>query len=112
MGQEVILWLPVVLTVIALLLAVFYQDTGVMAKVNDILSGRLANAAEAWQKYGLSLLGQPITWTGQGNHLQAQHALSVRGLFLSDHSAQLWPDLPASGALLVPEGHPEPVSPS
>lgn len=82
--REVILWLPVVLTVIALLLAVFYQDTGVMAKVNDILSGRLANAAEAWQKYGLSLLGQPITWTGQGiTYKPSMHYLYVDCSYLN-----------------------------
>lgn len=82
--REVILWLPVVLTVVALLLAVFYQDTGVMAKVNDILSGRLANAAEAWQKYGLSLLGQPITWTGQGiTYKPSMHYLYVDCSYLN-----------------------------
>lgn len=62
----VILWLPVVLTIVAMLLAGLYQDSGFMAKLNDILSGRLANAAEAWQKYGLTLFGQNIVWTGQG----------------------------------------------
>ena len=62
----VILWLPVILTIVAMLLAGLYQDTGFMGKLNDILSGRLANAAEAWQKYGMSFIGQYIVWAGQG----------------------------------------------
>lgn len=62
----VVLWLPVILTIVAMLLAGLYQGAGFMGKLNDILSGRLANAAEAWQKYGLSFFGQNIVWAGQG----------------------------------------------
>ena len=62
----VVLWLPVILTIVAMLLAGLYQGAGFMGKLNDILSGRLANAAEAWQKYGLSFFGQSIVWAGQG----------------------------------------------
>lgn len=80
----VILWLPVVLTIVAMLLAGLYQDSGFMAKLNDILSGRLANAAEAWQKYGLTLFGQNIVWTGQGiTYKPSMHYLYVDCSYLN-----------------------------
>lgn len=80
----VILWLPVILTIVAVLLAVFYTDTGFMAKLNDMLSGRLANAAEAWQKYGLTLFGQNIVWTGQGiTYKPSMHYLYVDCSYLN-----------------------------
>lgn len=80
----VILWLPVILTVVAMLLAGLYQDTGFMGKLNDILSGRLANAAEAWQKYGLTLFGQNIVWTGQGiTYKPSMHYLYVDCSYLN-----------------------------
>lgn len=80
----VILWLPVVLTIVAILLAGLYQDSGFMAKLNDILSGRLANAAEAWQKYGLTLFGQNIVWTGQGiTYKPSMHYLYVDCSYLN-----------------------------
>lgn len=80
----VILWLPVILTVVAMLLAGLYQDSGFMAKLNDILSGRLANAAEAWQKYGLTLFGQNIVWTGQGiTYKPSMHYLYVDCSYLN-----------------------------
>ncbi|WP_286502460.1 hypothetical protein [Faecalibaculum rodentium] len=80
----VILWLPVVLTIVAMLLAGLYQDSGFMAKLNDILSGRLANVAEAWQKYGLSLFGQNIVWTGQGiTYKPSMHYLYVDCSYLN-----------------------------
>lgn len=80
----VILWLPVILTVVAMLLAGLYQDSGFMGRLNDILSGRLANAAEAWQKYGLSLFGQNIVWTGQGiTYKPSMHYLYVDCSYLN-----------------------------
>ncbi|WP_276937223.1 hypothetical protein [Faecalibaculum rodentium] len=80
----VILWLPVILTIVAVLLAVFYTDSGFMARLNDMLSGRLANAAEAWQKYGLSLFGQNIVWTGQGiTYKPSMHYLYVDCSYLN-----------------------------
>lgn len=80
----VILWLPVILTIVAVLLAVFYTDSGFMARFNDMLSGRLANAAEAWQKYGLSLFGQNIVWTGQGiTYKPSMHYLYVDCSYLN-----------------------------
>lgn len=80
----VILWLPVVLTIVAMLLAGLYQDSGFMAKLNDILSGRLANAAEAWQKYGLTLFGQNIVWTGQDiTYKPSMHYLYVDCSYLN-----------------------------
>ena len=73
-----------VLTIVAMLLAGLYQDSGFMAKLNDILSGRLANAAEAWQKYGLSLFGQNIVWTGQGiTYKPSMHYLYVDCSYLN-----------------------------
>lgn len=80
----VILWLPVILTVVAMLLAGLYQDSGFMGRLNDILSGRLANAAEAWQKYGMSLFGQNIVWTGQGiTYKPSMHYLYVDCSYLN-----------------------------
>lgn len=80
----VILWLPVVLTIVAMLLAGLYQDSGFMAKLNDILSGRLANAAEVWQKYGLTLFGQNIVWTGQDiTYKPSMHYLYVDCSYLN-----------------------------
>lgn len=58
---------PIVLTIIAVVLAIVYSDNNAfLAKINGMLSGRLANSAMAWNKYGLSLFGQNIVWHGQG----------------------------------------------
>lgn len=80
-----ILWLPVLLTLTALVLAMVYSESnGFLSRLNAVLSGRLANASEAWNKYGLSLFGQQITWTGQGiTYKPSQHYLYVDCSYLN-----------------------------
>ncbi|WP_276812759.1 hypothetical protein [Faecalibaculum rodentium] len=80
-----ILWLPVLLTLAALVLAMVYSESnGFLSRLNAVLSGRLANASEAWNKYGLSLFGQQITWTGQGiTYKPSQHYLYVDCSYLN-----------------------------
>lgn len=83
--KTVILWLPVILSVLAVITAILYTESNpFLSKLNAFLSGRLANGNEAWETYGLSLFGQQITWTGQGiTYKPSQHYLYVDCSYLN-----------------------------
>lgn len=62
-----VLAVPVTLTLVSGLLAIFYTPSNAFERVLDgLLSGRLSNGAKAFHTYGLSLFGQPVQWVGYG----------------------------------------------
>lgn len=57
--------LPVVISVFAILLHVFYNENNALfVKLNSLLSDRLQLGFNAVQTYGITLWGQQITWGG------------------------------------------------
>ena len=64
-------WILIAFPTIICLLSIFIHvgynaDSSLWTKLNDILSGRLQLGQSAFQKYGVALFGQKITWVGYG----------------------------------------------
>lgn len=58
--------LPVVLSLLWLVLTISYSpDNAFLARLNGLLSGRIANSKAAFDQFGLSVFGKPIVWVGR-----------------------------------------------
>ncbi len=64
---------PSVLFILSLIISYFYKPFGLLAEINDLLSGRLRLANTALQSYPIKLFGQPIQMIAfggkEGNNL-------------------------------------------
>ncbi len=50
----------------SLIACAVYDETGVLARINTLLSGRIRLGHSGLLQYGIHLLGQDITWIGNG----------------------------------------------
>jgi len=61
--------LPLILMALSVILSLIYKyDLGFVNFINEALSGRIELGAQAFENYGVSVLGQNITWFGWGGH--------------------------------------------
>lgn len=65
--NKIVIALPTIICLIAIYIHVGYNSASALwVKLNDGLSGRLQLGQSAFQKYGVPLFGQKITWVGYG----------------------------------------------
>lgn len=66
-GKILVLIFPIC-TLTSILLSKIYTGTGILLKINSLISNRFALANKALNEYGISLFGKKIEWIGNGGY--------------------------------------------